>query len=105
MSFRKLCGLSYPNDLGNTLVNVATNSLNDCINLCAAYNVQIRADIKAGKADVCNAVCWRNTFVNNEFPGQCFGYMSKNNRTGGDGFAVQKEAICDSAAWVNQDFF
>ncbi|KFZ03897.1 hypothetical protein V502_10571 [Pseudogymnoascus sp. VKM F-4520 (FW-2644)] len=105
MSFRKLCGLSYPNDLGSTLVNVATNSLNDCINLCAAYNVQIRADIKAGKADVCNAVCWRNTFDNNEFPGQCFGYTSKKNQTGGDGFAVQQESICDSAAWVNQDFF
>ncbi|OBT43101.1 hypothetical protein VE00_05535 [Pseudogymnoascus sp. WSF 3629] len=105
MSFRKICGLSYPNDLGSTVVNVATKSLNDCINLCAAYNVQIRADIKAGKAAVCNAVCWRNTFDNNEFPGQCFGYTSKRQAVGGEGFAVQKEPICDSAAWVNQDFF
>ncbi|KFX92836.1 hypothetical protein V490_05145 [Pseudogymnoascus sp. VKM F-3557] len=105
MSFRKLCGLSYPNDLGSTLVNVASKSLNDCINLCAAYNVQIRADIKAGKAPVCNAVCWRNTFVDNEFPGQCFGYTSNRQSSGGESFAVQKESICDSAAWVNQDFF
>ncbi|KFY33327.1 hypothetical protein V494_07740 [Pseudogymnoascus sp. VKM F-4513 (FW-928)] len=105
MTFRKICGLSYPNDLGSTLVNVASKSLNDCINLCAAYNVQIRADIKAGKADVCNAVCWRNTFDNNDFPGQCFGYTSKRDATGGEGFAIQKESICDSAAWVNQDFF
>lgn len=46
-----------------------------------------------------------NTFDNNELPEQCFGYMSKRDAVGGEGFAAQQEPICDLAAWVNQDLF
>ncbi|KFY67164.1 hypothetical protein V496_01738 [Pseudogymnoascus sp. VKM F-4515 (FW-2607)] len=69
MSFRKLCGFSYPNGLGSFLVDVAARSLDDCINLCAEYIMKNLANIDTGTADACNAVCWRNTSDKNEVPG------------------------------------
>jgi hypothetical protein len=103
MSFRKICNLSYRNSLGETsVVDSPTTSLDDCINLCAAYNVQNMTEIAAGSSSLCNAVCWRNTFDNaDEFPGQCFGYTTQNSS---NAFVVESEAICDSAAWINQSF-
>jgi hypothetical protein len=102
MSFRKLCNLSYQNALnGSAMVNEPTTSLDDCIDLCAAYNAQNMNQIATGTDSVCNAVCWRNTFVNDEFPGQCFGYTTQNSS---NAFIVNSEAICDSAAWINQTF-
>lgn len=101
MLFRQICGLSYLNSiLPNDVVNQPTTSLGDCIDLCAAYNVQSQTDIAAGTSSICSAVCWRNTF-DTDFPGQCFGYTSQNS-TGQ--FVVQQEAICASAAWINQSF-
>lgn len=100
MTFRKICNLSYQNSLnGFAVVNSPTTSLDDCVNLCAAYNVQNQTEIAAGESDVCNAVCWRNTFVNDEFPGQCFGYTTQNSS---NAFVVNQETICDAAAWINQ---
>lgn len=100
MTFRKVCNLSYQNTLnGSAMVNEPTTSLDDCINLCAAYNAQNKNEIATGQESVCNAVCWRNTFVDDEFPGQCFGYTTQNST---NAFIVNKEAICDSAAWINQ---
>jgi len=101
MSWQKICGLSYPNLSQDDSVNQKTTSLDDCIVLCAEYNTQNQADIENGVATVCNAVCWRNGFVNDGFPGQCFGYSAQKS---GTTFSVQTEAICDSAAWVDQSF-
>jgi hypothetical protein len=100
MTFRKICNLSYQNSLNTfAVVDAPTSSLDDCINLCAAYNVQNKTEIAAGESNVCNAVCWRNTFVNDDFPGQCFGYTTQNSS---NAFIVNPEAKCDSAAWINQ---
>lgn len=101
--FRKICNLSYRNSLGEfAVVDTATTSLNDCIDRCAAYNVQNSTEIADGTSSVCNAVCWRNTFTDgDEFPGTCFGYTTQNSS---NAFVVQSETICDSAAWINQEF-
>jgi hypothetical protein len=103
MSFRKICGLSYLNTNGiAAVVNSPVTSLDDCINLCAMYNLQNQTEIAHGTSHVCNAVCWRNTFNDgDEFPGQCFGYTTQNSS---NAFVVEAEAICDSAAWINQSF-
>jgi hypothetical protein len=99
--FRKLCNLSYRNSLGESaMIDSPTSSLNDCIDLCAAYNVQNSTEIANGTSNVCNAVCWRNTFSDgDEFPGSCFDYTTLNSSST---FNVQDETICDSAAWINQ---
>jgi hypothetical protein len=102
MSFRKVCGASYLNALNaGDVVNVRTLSLDDCIVECATYNIQNKTEIAAGQSNVCNAVCWRNTFTNDEFPGQCFGFTTQNSSSN---FVVKSESICDSAAWIDQDF-
>lgn len=103
MYFRKICNLSYRNSLnGYAVIDKPTTSLDDCIQLCAAYNVQNGTEIAAGTSDLCNAVCWRNTFTDgNAWPGQCFGYTTQNSSSS---FVVDSESICDSAAWVNQSF-
>lgn len=103
MEFRKICGLSYLNSqqASSGAVNQLSTSLDDCINICAAYNVQNRTEIADGSSFVCNAVCWRNGFVDDDFPGQCFGYATQNSS--GE-FVVAQQAKCDSAAWINQSF-
>lgn len=102
MSFRKVCGGSYLNALNaGDVVNLRTPSLDDCIVECATYNIQNKTAIAAGQSNVCNAVCWRNTFTNDEFPGQCFGFTTQNSSSN---FVVKSESICDSAAWIDQTF-
>ncbi|KAK9778231.1 hypothetical protein SCAR479_05201 [Seiridium cardinale] len=98
--FRKLCNNRY---LGSThnVVNKASASLNDCIGLCAQYNVKNMTEIKSGQGSPCSMVCWRNTF-DTDYPGQCFGSAIQNSTDGQ--FLVSSEAKdieCDSAAWVN----
>lgn len=39
--------------------------------------------------------------MDDEFPGQCFGYTTQNSSSA---FIVNSEDICDSAAWINQTF-
>jgi len=102
MSFRKICGKAYLNAInGGDVVNLRTLSLDDCIVECATYNFQNKTAIAAGQNNVCNSVCWRNTFTNDDFPGQCFGYTTQNSSSN---FIVGNETICDSAAWIDQNF-
>ena len=103
--FRKSCSSSFLNAdygvgslYGSNSVNIFTTSLDNCINVCASFNA---FNVTANSAlPPCSAVCWRNGFGNNEFPGQCFGYTTANNS---GGFILNyTETICDSAAWINQ---
>ncbi|TVY39382.1 hypothetical protein LSUB1_G004333 [Lachnellula subtilissima] len=101
MNFRKVCGKTYLNTLSSSqnAVNQKSSSLDNCINLCATYNVQNASAIASGQNNVCNAVCWRNSLANDDFPGQCFGFTTQNSSSA---FVVSDEAKCDSAAWVDQ---
>ncbi len=97
--FRKICGRSFKQPPSN-VVNQAVGSLNDCIDLCAAYNVSNKTEIAAGKSSPCNSVCWRNSAKDPDFPGQCFGSTIFNSSVG---FQTRDEVICDSGAWINQN--
>jgi hypothetical protein len=98
--FRKLCNMqAVINGDHRTFVNQATSTLNECINLCAAYN-ENNVTKSTGK-NICSSVCWRNGFVNNDWPGQCFGYAGNNNSNSA-GFNLQADITCDSAIWVNE---
>ncbi|OAA77729.1 hypothetical protein LEL_04552 [Akanthomyces lecanii RCEF 1005] len=97
--FRKICGRSFKQPPVN-VVNQAVASLNDCIDLCAAYNVNNKTEIAAGKSSPCNSVCWRNSATDPDFPGQCFGSTIFNSTAG---FQTRDEVICDSGAWINQN--
>jgi hypothetical protein len=100
MNFRKICGMSYLNTQGGgDTVNTKASSLDSCINLCAEYNVQNASAIASGQNNICNAVCWRNSLDNDDFPGQCFGFTTQNSS---DAFVTKIEGRCDSAAWVDQ---
>ncbi|KAH8745062.1 hypothetical protein BGZ57DRAFT_264966 [Hyaloscypha finlandica] len=82
-----------------------TTTLDDCIGLCAAYNEANKTSIRNGADFVCNAVCWRNGFVNDDFPGTCFGFTTANSTGTGSGtgsFQMTAESICDGAGWIDQ---
>jgi hypothetical protein len=100
MSFRKICNASFLSNKVNA-VNTASTDLNGCINLCAAFNIQNKTDIAAGTTSPCNAVCWRNTFINDDHPGICFGFTTTNSS---GAFVWQQDTVCDGAAWINQSF-
>jgi hypothetical protein len=98
--FRKLCNMQLTNNvLKVNMVNQPASNLNDCINLCAAWNEN---NVTKGNADqACSSVCWRYGFTDNDdLPGQCFGFASTNASSGA--FNIQSDALCDSAAWINQ---
>jgi hypothetical protein len=97
--FRKMCNMQFTNNVANVnRVNQAASSLNDCINLCAAWNENNIT--KSNTDQVCSSVCWRYGFTDDDLPGQCFGFTSVNSSSGG--LNVQFDALCDSAAWINQ---
>jgi hypothetical protein len=98
--FRKLCSNNFLNANSQDVVNEPANSLNDCINFCAAYNLNNETAIAAGTDTVCNAVCWRATIVGDDFPGQCFGFATQNSS---GNFVLAGDTKCDSAAWINQN--
>lgn len=101
MSFRKLCGRSYHNgNNGAFSLSQKTTSLNDCINLCAAYNIKDEDSIKSGDKLVCNTVCWRNQ--NDPAPGECYGYKTSLDTS--DVNESQSYDICDSGTWINPSF-
>jgi hypothetical protein len=100
MSFRKKCNASFLSNKVNA-VRDQTTDLDDCINLCAAFNIQNKTEIQAGTSDPCNAVCWRGTFDNDDFPGTCFGFTTTNSS--GE-FVYTQDSLCDGAAWINQSF-
>jgi hypothetical protein len=107
MYFRKWCGLSCYNTQGWTaMINQDTDSLDDCIDLCASYNLllnqtQIISNSSSAGHSVCNSVCWRWSPRDPDWPGHCFGFTAGN--VSGH-FNLSSEAICDSAGWMNQYF-
>jgi hypothetical protein len=106
MSFRKECSIAFVNDGGgNTFKGTVVNSLNECIDLCAAYNINNKTQIADGSSRICNSVCWRNTFEKiNDLPGgMCFGFTSQNS-SGTFTYKLPAETRCDSAALINQAF-
>ncbi|OKP10092.1 hypothetical protein PENSUB_4557 [Penicillium subrubescens] len=80
-------------------VNQAASTLNEWINLCAAYNENNVT--KSTGENVCSSVCWRNGFVNNDWPGQYFGYAG-GNKSYSAGFNLQADITCDSAIWIDE---
>lgn len=108
MQFRKTCEMSYLNVNGDDFSYArVVSTLNECIDLCAAYNINSRDQIQLGKDRICNAVCWRNTFKNNETGGQCYGYTTQNVTTDGKStwrYGIPPETKCDGAALMNQEF-
>lgn len=107
MLFHKWCNKSCFNTQGWTaMINQDTSSLDDCIDLCAAYNLLldqttvIDSDSSANSS-VCNAVCWRWNPEDQDWPGHCFGYMSLN--VSGH-WNISRDSECDSAGWINQYF-
>ena len=109
-SFRKLCSNSFTNVNGiDSVVGKQVNTLNDCINLCATYNVANKTQIQSGQNRICNTVCWRNTGdpINDAAPGFCFGFTTQNITINGQTeFKINSpaETRCDSAGLMNQDF-
>ncbi|KAJ3478282.1 hypothetical protein NLG97_g8621 [Lecanicillium saksenae] len=96
--FRKICSRSFNQPKAN-VVNHVAKSLDDCIDLCVAYNIKNRTEIAAGGSSPCNSVCWRNRADDPDWPGQCFGSTIFNSTAG---FQIKDETICDSGAWINQ---
>ncbi|KAF1915940.1 hypothetical protein BDU57DRAFT_210898 [Ampelomyces quisqualis] len=106
MTFRKECSISFVNANGiQSNFGKPVNSLNDCIDLCAAYNISNKTQIAAGTNRICNSVCWRNTFDKiNDWPGgMCFGFTSQNS-SGTFRYRTPAETRCDSAALINQEY-
>jgi hypothetical protein len=106
-SFRKICGLAFVKaasvPITENVVLTQTTTLDDCIGLCAAYNEANKTSIAGGADYVCNAVCWRNGFVNDDFPAACFGFMAANSTGSGSGsFQTTEQSICDGAGWIDQ---
>jgi len=102
MNFRKMCGKTFLNinaASNENSVNQKASSLDSCINLCAAYNVQSASSIALGHNQICNAVCWRNSLDNDDHPGTCFGFTTQNSS---NAFVVSDQSFCDSAAWIDQ---
>lgn len=110
MQFRKTCERSYLNANGDDFAYArVTLDLNECINLCAAYNINNRDQIQQGKNRICNSVCWRNSFgaKNDETGGQCYGYTTQNVTSNGESawrYRIPVETKCDGAALMNQEF-
>lgn len=103
MTFLKVCLRTWVNAInGFNAVNTPTASLNDCIDLCAAYNIANQTQISNSTGNVCNSVCWRWGAPGDTYwPGQCFGFMT-SNVTGT--FVEEENGWCDGARWIDQSF-
>lgn len=101
--FRKFCGRTLngpPN--GPISVNVRVQDLDECIDLCAAFNTQNQALIAGNNISPCNAVCFRNGRPpGNDYPYQCFGGFTANISNQFD-LNTDGKTDCDSATWINQ---
>jgi hypothetical protein len=106
-TFGEICGVAFVKaasiPITENVVLIQTATLDDCIGLCSAYNEANKTSI-AGSADyVCNAVCWLNGFVNDDFPGTCFGFTTTNSTGSGTGsFQTTEQSIRDGAVWIDQ---
>lgn len=86
---------------GQQWVNTFAPDLDTCIDMCVQSSIRRESAIAAGEEDPCNAVCWRNGFENDDYPGQCFGFTTANSTTTG-GFQFKSDWRCDSAGLINQ---
>jgi hypothetical protein len=104
MTFIKLCGTTFTNSNSDpstqNVVRTVTTTLDDCIGLCGAYNEANKSGVNDGSENVCNAVCWRNGFTNDDFPGTCFGFMTSNGTAGQ--WSTESVGECDGAGWVDE---
>ncbi|KAH8751894.1 hypothetical protein BGZ57DRAFT_966016 [Hyaloscypha finlandica] len=106
-SSAKICGVAFVKaasvPITENVVLIQTAALDDCIGLCAAYNEANKTSIAGGADYVCNAVYWRNGFMNDDFPGTCFGFTTANSPGSGTGsFQTTEQSICDGAGWIDQ---
>lgn len=88
------------------MVNRNTSSLNDCINLCPAYNILLnKTDMISSQSSsnrsVRNTVCSHWNPRDPDWPGHCFGFTSLN--VSGH-WNISEAAECNSAGCVNQSF-
>jgi len=101
--FRKLCSAWFINDPNKLVISKPTTDLNDCINLCASFNVENDTSPDLTHSP-CTGVCWRNRFIDDnhlddDHPGYCFGFPRLGNTS--DGFNIDyTETRCDSAALI-----
>nr|OQO26585.1 hypothetical protein B0A51_06776 [Rachicladosporium sp. CCFEE 5018] len=102
MVFRKFCEKAMYAIAGTFEINQRTSSLDECIGLCAEYNVQNKAQIAKSQSPICNAVCWRNGNAPNDFPGQCFSWQTTNSSDGNFAFGAGNPINCDSGTLINQ---
>lgn len=104
MTFLKLCSTTFTNANSDpntqNVVRTETTSLDDCIGLCGAYNEANKEGVNNGSENACNAVCWRNGFVGDDFPGTCFGFLTSNGTSGE--WSTVSEGECDGAGWVDE---
>ncbi|MCJ1409995.1 hypothetical protein MMC19_004080 [Ptychographa xylographoides] len=100
LSFLKNCSTAYSasKSVNENFVNQPTTSLDDCIALCAQWNINDHVST-SGEPQTCDAVCWRNGFAGDDYPGQCFGFAVAVE---GDSAATANDTRCDSALWINQ---
>lgn len=101
MLFRKYCNIcAYnANNIDNSLKQI-TNSLDECIDLCASFNIQNQTQIQAGDVRVCNSVCWRWDITDAQV-GLCFGYTTRNLS---GTFSLDYNSNSDAAVWINESF-
>lgn len=104
--WRKLCshvllGPTAPDEANyaGVYVNSPTNSLNDCIDLCAKQNTINASSIASNTMQPCNAVCWRNGAPGDIYPFHCYGFLYTNES---NAFRSSNDTLCDTAAWINQ---
>lgn len=88
---------------GQQWVNTFTNDLDTCIDMCVQSSLDRGSEIAAGYEGPCNAVCWRNGFENDDYPGQCFGFTTANVTSDG-GFQFKEDWRCDSAGLISEDY-
>lgn len=98
--FRKACYRTFISN-GFNVISQNTQSLDSCIDVCAAYNVANATQIASGAAGICNAVCWRATIQGDDAPGHCFGFLTTNSS---GAFVYNDDARCNGAALINQAF-
>nr|OQO27205.1 hypothetical protein B0A51_05089 [Rachicladosporium sp. CCFEE 5018] len=103
MVFRKFCEKAMFAIAGTFEINQRTSSLDECIGLCAEYNVQNKAQIAKSQSPICNAVCWRNVTRPTTSPGSVLvSWQTTNSSDGNFAFGAGNPINCDSGTLINQ---
>ncbi|MCJ1359301.1 MAG: hypothetical protein MMC33_009302 [Icmadophila ericetorum] len=105
--FLKVCNTTFltdnPDAATQNFVELAVDSLDDCIGACASWN-QGNHISSSGLSQTCNVVCWR-PYVSGSQGRLCFGYAASPR--GGSvndlgSYSTVTSDNCDSALWVNE---